>query len=187
MSNDEVTAARAAIAAGDYAQARHHINNLAMLGTHSQEVDELRRLISLQESSTTQVSVQRVGWAIAVSALGYLILSFRTPADWGPVLWGLIAFLALPLFTGLLAGNSVDPSTADSVPASRFWRSFAITAGTVVIYTLVGMSITRSKMHSSDKSSDFFVFFAVAAAYALGAGLVSGIASSMFGPSRRAS
>lgn len=187
MSNDEVKAARAAIAAGDYAQARHHINNLAMLGTYTQEVDELRRLITQQETTTNVISVQRVGWAIGVSVSGYLILSFRTPNAWGPILWGLVAFLALPLFTGLLAGNSVDASATSSVQSARFWRAFFITAATVSIYTLVGMGLTRSKMHSSDKSSDFFIFFAVAAVYGVGAGLVSGLASTMFGPSRRAS
>ena len=187
MSNDEVKAARAAIAAGDYAQARHHINNLAMLGTHSQEVDELRRLIAQQETTTNEVSVQRVGWAIAVSVLGYLILSFRTPTAWGPILWGLVAFLALPLFTGLLAGNSVGSSTNTSTQSARFWRAFSITAVTVAIYSLVGMGITRAKMHSSDKSSDFFIFFAVATVYGVGAGLVSGLAGTMFRPSRRAS
>ena len=187
MSNDEVAAARAAIADGDFAQARHHINNLAMDGSHAREVEELRGLIAMQESTTAEVTVQRIGWAIAVSVLGYIILSFRTPAAWGPVVWGLVAFLALPLLTGVLAGNSVGSNTSSSITSARFWRGFSITASTVVAYTLVGMALTRSKMHSSDKSSDLFIFFLVAAVYGVCAGLISGIASNLFARSGRTS
>ena len=187
MSNDEIAAARAAIAEGDYAQARHHINNLSMDGAHAAEVEELTQLILWKENAAIEIGTQRIGWAIAVAALGYLILSFRTPAAWGNVLWGLTAFFALPLFVGVLAGNSVARSRDSQQKTARFWRAFGITAVTVVVYTLVGMTLSRAKMHSSDKAADFFIYFVVAATYSIAAGVVSGFAGSTFPIARRAS
>ena len=175
MSKDEVAAARVAIEEGDFARARHHMNNIAATGPHRQEIAELEHLIRVKETDSIVLSAQRVEYAVGVCVLGYIILGFRTPNAWGGPVWGLLGFLVLPLFTGLLAGNSVRRSASNPEKSTRFWRGFTITAVTMAIYTLVSLNLIRHKMQSSDKASDFFIYFVVMAVYAVGAGVVAGI------------
>ena len=130
--------------------------------------------MSNDEIAAARASTARLGSAIAVAVLGYAVLSFQTPAAWGPLFWGLAAFLVLPAFAGILAGGGEGPT------GRRFWRAFGIVAGSMAIYTTVGMAITRGNMHSSDKSSDYFVYLVVAVVYAVIAGMVAGVSGTMF-------
>ena len=82
-----MVAACKAIEDGDYAQARHHLNNLSMAGTHPEQVEQLQRLILEKESAASQTGTNRIGTAVSVAVLGYVVLSLRSPAAWGPVVW----------------------------------------------------------------------------------------------------
>jgi len=183
LSNDEMAAACKAIEDGDFDTARHHLNNLSQAGTHPEDVQQLQQLIWRKETAAKQVGYNRIGLALAVSVLGYTALSFQSPAAWGPVVWGLLAFLALPFLVGALAGTSI----AGGPKSPRFWRAFWVTSITVTIYSLVGMGITRSRMHSSDKTMDFAIFLVVALIYGAMAGMVAGIAGSALSSSKKAS
>jgi hypothetical protein len=187
LSNDEVVAACKAIEDGDFAQARHHINNLSLEGSNPSQVEELEKLIWRKENEAGKVSLNRIGLALGVAVFGYAILSFQQPPEWGPVIWGLAAFFLLPCFVGVLAGTSIVSGRSTPQRSRRFWRAFFITSITVAVYSLVGMALSRHKMQSSDKSMDFVVFLFVAVVYAAVAGVVSGIAGSIFGSARRAS
>lgn len=186
MSNDEVVAACRAIEDGDYELARHHVNNLSMEGSNPSQVHELTQLILQKESAASQVGTNRIGLALAVAVLGYAALSIQSPATWGLPVWGVAAFLVLPCFVGALAGRSVISGRSAPQTSKRFWRAFMVTGITVAIYTVIGASIVRHKMQSSDKSMDFAIFLIVAAVYGAMAGLVAGIAGSSFVSSRRA-
>ena len=187
MSNDEVVAACRAIEDGEFVQARHHINNLAMSGTNPSLVEELTRLIWQKEREVMQTTGNRIGMAISVAVFGYMALSFQSPEGWGPLVWGLVAFLILPCVVGVLAGNSVTASRAAPLKKLRFRRAFSITFSVVAIYTLVGMGIVRHKMQSADKSTDIAIYLVVAVVYGLMAGAVAGIAGSSFPITKRAS
>jgi len=185
LTTDDLAAAKAAIEAGDYARARHHINNLSLMPGHAADVAELNMLISHREFDSIRVGGQRVGYAIAVSGLGYMLLAIQSPAGWGQPIWGLLALFALPFAVGILSGNSVSHSHQDPQKAQRFWRSFCIAAIGAAVHTLIGLAITRGKMQSADKSSDFFIYVVVATVYGCVAGLVAGMAGSIFPIARR--
>jgi len=182
-----MTAACKAIEDGDFAQARHHLNNMSMAGTSPSQVEELRQLIFRKESAATQQNLSRIGTALGVAILGYTVLSFQSPAAWGPIPWGMVVFFLLPCFVGALAGRSVTTGGPKSLKSRRFMRAFWITSLTVACYTIVGLAWTRHKMQSSDKSMDFLIFVVVAAVYGGMAGLVSGFAGSLSSTFRRAS
>ena len=143
-------------------------------------------LISRKEAAANQLSLTRIGSALAVSVLGYGVISFQSPAAWGQLIWGLVVFLVLPLLVGALAGTSVMSGT-DPQRKKRFWRAFWVASITVGVYTIVGLGITRSKMQSSDKSLDFAIFFVVVLVYGAIAGVVAGFAGSNLVPKRKAS
>lgn len=183
LSNDEVVAACRAIEDGDFATARHHINNLALKGSNPSQVEELEKLVWRKESEASQTSLNRVGLAFAIAVLGYAALSFQSPTAWGPAVWGLAAFFVLPVFVGALAGTSI----ASGAKRQRFWRAFIVTGLAMAAYSLVGMGLVRHKMQSSDKSMDFVIYLVVAGGYGAFAGLVAGVAGSAFSAKRRAS
>lgn len=187
LSNDEVVAACKAIEDGDFGLARHHINNLSAEGSNPSQVEELEKLIWTKERDANQLALNRIGFALAIAVLGYAALSFQSPAAWGPVVWGLAAFLILPCLVGALAGTSIVSGKSSPQKSRRFWRAFAITSVSVACYTVVGLGITRHKMQSADKSGDFAIFLVVAVIYGAMAGLVAGVAGSSFTFSRRAS
>jgi hypothetical protein len=187
LSNDEVVAACRAIEDGDFAKARHHINNLALEGSNPSQVEELEKLIWRKESEAGQVGLSRIGYALAIAVLGYAALSFQSPTAWGPAIWGIAAFFVLPIIAGALAGASVLAGQNSVQKARRFWRGFIVVGLSMGVYCLIGMGLVRHKMQSSDKSMDFVVFVFVAAAYGVIAGLVAGVAGSTVGAKRKAS
>jgi len=178
-----MVAACKAIEDGDFAQARHHLNNLSVDGTHPGDVEQLRRLILQKEAEATKLSVNRIGLAFAVAILGYAVLSYKSPDAWGQIVWGLLAFLVLPILAGGLAGTSV----ANGTKPAKFWRAFGITSISAALYTLVGLSIARARMHSSDKSMDFAIYLVVAVIYGVTAGLIGGVAGTSLPAARKGS
>jgi len=187
LSNDEVVAACKAIEDGDFATARHHINNLALEGSNPSRVEELEKLIWRKENEATQTSLGRIGTALAIAVFGYAALSFQSPEAWGQVIWALGAFLVLPSFIGAIAGSSVASGPNPQQKSRRFWRAFGIVSIVVACYSIVGMAIIRRSMQSSDKSADLLIYLVVAVIYGALAGLVAGVAGSVLVFKRRAS
>ena len=175
MSISEVQAAREAIDRGDVDQALHHINNLQLDGRYAADVQDLQRRLWQLDNTARQRNLSLQFYAIASAVLGYGLLTFESPAAWSPLVWGLAAFLAIPVMVGVFAGSSV----IEDLKAKRFWRGFGITSITMAVYTLVGMAIARSKMESADKSMDVAVFFVVMLVHGVVAGTVAGFMGAM--------
>ena len=83
--------------------------------------------------------------------------------------------VAIPVMVGIFAGNSF----VGTEKSKRFWRSFFIAGGSIALYTLVGMGLSRSKMESADKSMDVVIFLVVMVVHGLVAGTVAGFTGTM--------
>ena len=181
MDNDEIRAAREALTAGDFELARHHLNQARVQGVDQAYVRRLVKDIDAAEAGSVTSHGRKLTFALFVAVLGYAVLSIQQPTGWTPLVWGVLAFGLIPLFSGLLAGKNLFSETGRVSKASRFLRGFFVVAISMGIYTIVNMSMARGQIQSAQKSLDLAIYLVVGVAFGVIAGIVGGLSAATIG------
>ena len=108
--------------------------------------------------------------------IGYLILSTRQPVGWGPSVWYMLTFLAIPGITGLLVGwrhagqRSMKHAFVDGAKAGAY--SMACYAG----FNLI-LLFNHLQKDETQLGDEFFAAAITTIMFSLLAGAITGVAS----------
>jgi hypothetical protein len=141
--------------------------------------DEIRReqiwLESLRRGYFNS-RAERIGFAVAVPFVCYLLLSIAEPPAYGTAVWAGLALLAVPLLTGL----AMAKLTTGFSRAWLFQRSFLVAGSAMGIYTVINLSIVRNRIAEQvDPVAVLTVGVFVTAVYVIVAGAVAGAFSAI--------
>ena len=116
---------------------------------------------------------RRTGFWLAV--LAYFILSFFSILSLGYFVWLLLAFLIIPVLTGIVTGRRQGLDFGDGGCFAAGMRAAGVP---MAIYTAISLMIVHSRVGPSPSASaTFLVGLAVTIIYAIIAGLVAGVAA----------
>ena|GEM_PF-4698287 len=173
--DDEIKAARNALAQGDFALARHHLDNAHGLGLTVDRADPLFRLLDDQERIAIHQHVGRVVYGFAAAALLYGGLSFVDPRSMSPAVLALLRLLVIPAVCGVFAGHSVFSEDGKPTRSHRFARGFAVAGLAMGFCALASMISIHGQIESDQTGSAPIVIFTVALCMGAVAGLSGGI------------
>ena len=175
MLDDEIKAARDALAKNDFVLARHHLNNARAAGFRPTQADPLFHMLDDQEKLSLHLHTRRAIYGFVVAALLYGALSFVNPASVSPGILFALRLLVVPAICGIFAGHSVFSEDGRPTRTHRFARGFTVAGLAMFINAVVTMGSIHERIQSDDSSLAFFVIAAVAITFGLVAGLMGGL------------
>lgn len=173
--DEAVQAAREALDAKRYDDAKHHLQTALNLGANSTHVRKLQTLIKIEEEQQDKIAQHGGFFGFWLAFVCYFLLSFLLPPTRGAALWGAIAFVAIPAIIGWRVGRWFG---YDVPPRFRFWGGFRALGGAVWIYAFLNMLVARAQFSMSGACGDVvLVWLLIPAFYGAIAGSVAGVAS----------
>ncbi len=131
-SHAEIVACEAALARGDLAAARQHLQLAAQHGAPANQTQWLSTAIQTAAQGQ-QSRVQGGGWlGFALAVVGYLCVSLQQPLGWTLPLWIFLAFLLVPGLVGLVVGRQ---QRAGRAPGRSFWSAAKSAGNAMGLYT----------------------------------------------------
>lgn len=119
------------------------------------------------------LALKKRGTGFWLAAISYFILSFFSILSLGYFVWLLLAFLIIPVLTGIITGRRQGSAVGGGGCFAAGMRAAGVP---MAIYTAISLTIVHSHVGPSPSASaTFLVGFAVAIVYALIAGLIAGM------------
>lgn len=175
-SHPELVTARACAERGDFNQALHHIEVASMEGADPSDIQREQIALEALRRGYFNSRAERIGFAVAVPFVCYLLLSVAEPPSYGTLVWAALALLAVPLLTGLAMAKLTNGF-------SRGWlfqRSFLLAGFAMAIYTVIHLAAIRNRIaEQADSVAVLAVSAFVTMVYAICAGLVAGLLSAI--------
>lgn len=141
-----------------------------------------RRRLQEAHEQQRQHARARAWQGFALACLGYLILAFQQPTEWGMILWAVLAFLVVPVGAGVF----VAFQTAESAMRARFFTGLRIGAWAMGIYTGIELCLVHSRIGSNPNTGAVFLVGSfVTLIYALLAGNACGMACALARPGQK--
>jgi hypothetical protein len=178
-SHAEIVAAEAALARGDLAAARQHLQQAALHGAPDNQVQWLTTAIQTA-ADARQRRVQGGGWrGFGVAFIGYMCVSLQQPLGWGIPIWIFLAFLLVPALAGLATGLV---RRGAGTAGGSFWTGFQSVGAAMALYTVVHLLLLGGP-HSdaADRWQERIAGLLTTLLFTLIAGLVAGAASATAG------
>lgn len=171
--DEAVQAAKDALAARRYDDAKHHLHTAQQLGANSTHILKLQTLVVLEEKQQEKIQQHSGFFGFWLGVACYFVLSFVLEPKQGLGLWGAVALVLLPMVLGWRVGRWLG---YDSTGNARFWRSFRSIGGACWLYAFFNMIAARMQFSMSSAGGDVaFAWLLVSSIYGGIAGCVAGV------------
>jgi hypothetical protein len=161
-----------AIGSRRFRDAERHLREAARHGASEAVISRTARKIRNAEKTRAVPDRRGVWLGFAAAFLGYMVLSFQQPANWGEAIWAALAFLLIPALVGFVVNRT---QRRDRPPTQAFFSGMKAAGIAMFLYASITLIVLANRVGRPDAvMQEFLAAVIVITVYSLLAGAAAG-------------